>query len=370
MSDFASIPVLDIRQQLAECRGEIDEALARVLDDCSFCLGAEVEGFEREFGQYVGVSHVVGVNSGTSALHLAMRLLDVGPGDEVIIPPMTFIATGWCISYVGARPVFVDIDPATNCLDPAELESVITSNTKAVVPVHLYGQAADVDAIREVCAHRDIPVVEDAAQSHGATRNGNPAGTMGDLACFSFYPSKNLGACGEGGALTTNDGKLAERAKVLRNHGCRERYVHEEVGYNYRMEGMQAAILRVKLKRLEAWTRRRRAIAEAYFSGLGDLPLSLPRVAQGATHVWHQFVVRTDRREELIGHLTANGVGHAIHYPIPMHLQPCYAELGYRAGDFPVSEQLAAECLSLPMYAELTDAQVERVMKTVREFFE
>ncbi len=363
------IPVLDIRQQLADCREEIDAAVARVLDNCAFCLGPEVEAFECEFGEYVGCEHVVGVNSGTSALHLALRLLDVGPGDEVIIPPMTFIATGWAANYVGAKPVFADIDPETFCLDPAQVEAAITPKTKAVIPVHLYGQAADIDGIRAVCAKHGIPVVEDAAQSHGAARGGRNVGTLGDAACFSFYPSKNLGACGEGGALTTNDAALADRARVLRNHGSRERYLHEEVGYNYRLEGIQAAILRVKLKRLEAWTRRRQAIAQTYLSELADLPLALPRVAEGATHVWHQFVVRTDRREDFTQHLQANGVGHAIHYPIPMHLQPCYAELGNQAGDFPVSEKLAAECLSLPMFAELTDEQVARVVRTVRGFF-
>lgn len=363
-----TIPTIDLEAQIADCREEIDAAIADVLDRRAFCLGPDVEAFEREFADYLGADHVVGCNSGTSALHLAMKVLDIGPGDEVIIPPMTFVATAWAVSYVGATPVFADIDPATRCLDPEKVEAAITPQTKAVIPVHLYGHPADMDAIHAVCQPRGIAVVEDAAQAHGATCNGRKAGALADLACFSFYPGKNLGACGEGGALVTSNPDYAARARSLRNHGSTERYYHDEVGFNYRMEGIQAAVLRVKLKRLEEWTKRRGDIADCYREKLAESSVAIPAIRDGVRHAWHQFVIRHPERDRLAGHLESCGVGSAKHYPVPLHLQKCYADLGGKAGDHRVSEALARECLSLPMFAELTTSQLERVVEALASF--
>ncbi len=361
------IPTIDLEAQIAECREEIDAAVARILDYRSFCLGPDVDAFESEFADYLGVEHVVGCNSGTSALHLAMKVLDIGPGDEVIIPPMTFVATAWAVSYVGATPVFADIDPETWCLDPGKVEAAITPRTKAVIPVHLYGHPADVDAISSICEPRGIAVVEDAAQAHGALYKGRKAGSIADLSCFSFYPGKNLGACGEGGALIARNPEHAARARALRNHGSIERYYHDEVGFNYRMEGIQAAVLRVKLKRLEDWIEKRNAIARDYLEAWADSGIGLPTTADYARHAWHLFVLRAANRGEFVKRLTELGVGTALHYPVPLHLQKCYASLGGRKGDFPVAEMLARECVSVPMFPELSEARIERVASAVRE---
>ena len=368
MSEPIAVPHLDLKLQVKNLRPELDAALARALDNCSFCLGPDVEAFEREFADFHEARHAVGFNSGTSALHVCMKLLDVGPGDEVIVPPFTFAATGWAVSYTGAKPVFVDIEPDTFCLDPEKLEAAITERTKAVMPVHLYGHPCDMDAIRAVCAKHDLPIVEDAAQAHAAKYKGKFVGTLGELGCFSFYPGKNLGACGEGGAMLTNDDAFAERARVLRNHGSRERYHHDEVGFNYRMEGIPAATLRVKLKRLDEWTEARRRIASRYAELLTGAELTLPAEAEGVQSAWHLYVIRHLRRDELAKHLEANQVGFGVFYPIPLHLQKCYAELGYQPGDLPVSERVANEVLSLPIFPELTDAQIERVAEVVNSF--
>jgi dTDP-4-amino-4,6-dideoxygalactose transaminase len=296
-------------------------------------------------------------------------LLKVGPGDEVITTPFTFVATSWAISYVGAKPVFVDIDDATMNLDPNLVERAITPKTKAVMPVHLYGQPFDVDEVLEICRKHKLPMVEDAAQSHGAKYKGKTIGTFGELSGFSFYPGKNLGACGEGGALVTNNTEYARRAKSLREHGSSVRYYHDEVGFNYRMEGIQGAVLGVKLPHLKKWTRERQRVARRYAELLADTPLQLPREAGFAESVWHLYVVRHPRRDELKAHLDANGVGCALHYPLPLHLQKCYASLGHKPGDFPVAEKAARECLSLPIYPELTDTQIQRVAEVVRGFF-
>lgn len=368
MSEPTAVPYLDLKQQIKNLRPELDAALARSLDNCSFCLGPDVEAFEQEFANFHEARHAIGFNSGTSALHVCMKLHDIGPGDEVIVPPFTFAATGWAVSYTGAKPVFVDIEPNTFCLDPEKLEAAINERTKAVMPVHLYGHPCAMDEIREVCARHDLPIVEDAAQAHAAKYKGRFVGTIGEMGCFSFYPGKNLGACGEGGAMVTNSDAHAERARALRNHGSRERYLHDEVGFNYRMEGFQAATLRVKLKRLNEWTEARRRIAGRYSELLRGTELTLPRESQDVQSAWHLFVLRHPRRDELAKHLAENQVGYGVFYPIPLHLQKCYADLGYQPGDLPVSEQAAKEVLSLPIFPELTDAQIERVAEVVNSF--
>ena len=367
MSD--KVPYLDLAAQIRGIRQELDAALARALDNCSFCLGPDVAQFEKDFAAYCGVKHALGFNSGTSALHVAMRLHDVGPGDEVITTPFTFIATSWAISYCGARPVYVDIDDATFNLDPKLIEAAITPRTKAVLPVHLYGQPFDVDAIAAICQKHNLPFVEDAAQAHGAKYKGKTVGGFGSSACFSFYPAKNLGACGEGGALVTNDPALAARAKSLREHGSTVRYHHDEVGYNYRLEGFQGAVLGVKLKYLAQWTNERRRVAMRYHELLANTPLRLPLEAPGVESAWHLYVVRHPQRDALKTHLDAHGIGNAIHYPMPLHLQKAYANLGYKPGDFPVAEKACREVLALPMFPELTDAQIQRVATVVQDFF-
>jgi dTDP-4-amino-4,6-dideoxygalactose transaminase len=298
-----------------------------------------------------------------------MLLLGVSPGDEVITTPFTFVATSWAISYVGAKPVYVDIDDATFNLDPKLIERAITPRTKAVLPVHLYGHPFDLDSILAICKKHKLPLVEDVAQAHGAKYKGRIVGAFGDISCFSFYPGKNLGACGEGGALLTNNTALAARARSLREHGSTVRYYHDEVGFNYRMEGFQGAVLGVKLKHLEKWTRERRRVAHRYHELLADTLLQLPREATSAESAYHLYVVRHPRRDELKKHLEDNGVGCALHYPLPLHLQKCYAHLGYKAGDFPVAEKAAREVLSLPIYPELTDTQIQRVVNVIKGFF-
>lgn len=363
------IPYLDLAAQMRPLRKEIDAVIAKTLDNCSFCLGPDVLQFESDFARYCGTRHAVAFNSGTSALHVAMLLLNVGPGDEVITTPHTFVATSWAISYVGARPVYVDIDDQTFALDPKLVERVITPRTKAIMPVHLYGHPFDVDSLMEICRKHKLPLVEDAAQAHGAKYRGKGVGTFGALSGFSFYPGKNLGACGEGGALVTNNEAYAARARSLREHGSTQRYFHDEVGFNYRMEGIQGAVLGVKLRHLEKWTEGRRRVAQRYHELLAETPLHLPREADYAESVYHLYVVRHPRRDELKKHLEAHKIGCALHYPLPLHLQKCYASLGYKAGDFPVAEKAAKECLSLPIYPELTDEQIQRVAEVIVDFF-
>ena len=363
------VQYFDLAAQIRSVRPELDAAIARTLDNCSFCLGPDVVAFEKDFAAYCGAPHALGFNSGTSALHVALLLLGVGPGDEVITTPFTFVATSWAISYCGAKPVYVDIDDATCNLDPALVERAITPRTKAIMPVHLYGLPCDLGRLGAIAKKHGLPLVEDAAQAHGATWHGRPVGTFGVVSGFSFYPGKNLGACGEGGALVTTDAAFAERARALREHGARVRYYHDEIGYNYRMEGIQGAVLGVKLKRLAAWTESRRRVARRYAELFRDTPLKLQTALPGSESACHVYVVRHPRRDELKAHLEKNGVGAALHYPVPLHLQKCYASLGYKAGDLPVAEAAARDCLSLPMYAELTDEQVDYVGAQVRAFF-
>lgn len=363
------VPYLDLPAQIRSLRSELDAAIARTLDHCSFCLGPDVAQFEKDFARFCGAEHAIGFNSGTSALHIAMMLLNVGRDDEVITTPHTFVATSWAISYVNAKPVYVDIDDATFNLNPELIERAITPRTKAIMPVHLYGHPFDIDPILAVARRHNLPVVEDSAQAHGAKYKGKTIGTFGDISCFSFYPGKNLGACGEGGALVTNNSAYAARARSLREHGSSVRYYHDEVGFNYRMEGIQGAVLGVKLKKLDDWTAARRRVAHRYHELLADTPLQLPREATWAESVYHLYVVRHPKRDDLKKHLEANGVGCALHYPLPLHLQKCYASLGYREGSFPVSEKAARECLSLPIFPELTEAQIQRVVSVIKEFF-
>ena len=362
------VPYFDLPGQTQSIRPELDAAIARTLDSCAFCLGPEVLKFEEDFAAFVGTKHCVGFNSGTSALHVAMRLLNIGPGDEVISTPFTFIATSWAIAYVGAKPVYVDIDEKTMNLDPRLLERAITPKTKAIMPVHLYGHPFDLDPVLEICRKHGIPLIEDAAQAHGAKYKGRSAGTSGVISAFSFYPGKNLGACGEAGALMTDNPDFSKRACSLREHGSSTRYYHDEVGYNYRMEGIQGAVLAVKLAHLPAWTRARRKIAHRYHQLLAKTPLLLPIEAPYAESVYHLYVVRHPRRDKLRDHLQAQGVGTALHYPVPLHLQKCFESLGYKAGAFPLSEAAAETCLSLPIYPGMTDAQVEYVASAVAQF--
>ncbi len=363
-----TVPYFDLPAQIRSLRPELDDAIARTLDSCAFCLGPDVVQFEKNFAAYCGAAHAVGFNSGTSALHVAALLLNLGPGDEVITTPHTFVATSWALAYVGAKPVFVDIDDATMNLDPRLLERAITPRTKAVMPVHLYGHPFDADSILEICRRHNLPLIEDAAQAHGARYKGKVAGTFGDLSGFSFYPGKNLGACGEAGALVTNRADFAARARSLREHGSSVRYYHDEVGFNYRMEGLQGAVLNVKLRHLPAWTAARRRLAHRYHELLAGTPLALPREAAWAESVYHLYVVRHPARDCLKTHLEKCGVGTALHYPLPLHLQKCFAALGHRAGDFPVAERAARECLSLPIYPELTDAQQDHVAASIKSF--
>ena len=363
------IPYLDLKAQIKPLRAELDAAIARTIDNCSFCLGPDTAQFEKDFAKFCGAQHCVAFNSGTSALHVAMLLLNVGPGDEVVTTPFTFVATSWAISYVGAKPVFVDVDDATFNLDAKLLAKAITPRTKVVMPVHLYGQPFDIDPIRDICRKHNLPLVEDAAQAVGAKYKGKSIGTFGEISCYSFYPGKNLGAFGEGGALVTNNAEFAKRARSLREHGSNVRYYHDEIGFNYRMEGIQGAVLGIKLKHLDKWTRERQRVARRYSELLAGTPLQLPYQADFAESVWHLYVVRHPEREALKAHLDANGVGCALHYPVPLHLQKCYASLGYKTGDFPMAEKAARECLSLPIYPELTDAQIQRVVEVVKGFF-
>jgi len=364
-----AVPYLDLPAQMRGLRKEIDAAIARTLDNCSFCLGPDVAQFEKDFARYCGAEHCVGFNSGTSALHIALLLLNIGHGDEVITTPCTFVATSWAISYVGARPVYVDIEDATFNLDPARVERAITPRTKAIMPVHLYGHPANLEPLLEICRRHNLPLVEDAAQAHGATYKGKAIGTFGAVSGFSFYPGKNLGAYGEAGALVTNNSAFATRARGLREHGSTQRYYHDEIGYNYRMEGIQGAVLGIKLKHLETWTSERRRVAHRYNELLANTPLQLPREADYAESAWHLYVVRHPRRDELKKYLEANQVGCALHYPLPLHLQKAYAHLGYKQGAFPIAEKAARQCLSLPIFPELTDTQIQRVAAVIQDFF-
>lgn len=359
------IPYLDLAAQYRGIKSEIRAAMDRVLDTNAYILGPEVKAFEEAFAAAHDVRHAVAVNSGTSALHLALLALGVGPGDEVITTPFTFIATVAAIGYTGATPVFVDIDPGSFTLDPSKIEAAITPKTKVIMPVHLYGQPADMDTILAVAKRHGLHVVEDAAQAHLAEYKGRKVGSFGAIACFSFYPGKNLGAYGEGGAAVTNDDRYAATMRALRDWGQTERYRHAMKGYNYRMDGLQGAVLGVKMPHLDAWTEGRRRVAAAYREQFEPAGVALPKEMPYARHVYHVYAIRVADRAAAQRALQEAGIQTGIHYPIPVHLQEAWAELGYRRGDFPHAEQAADEVLSLPIYAELTDEQVARVASAV-----
>jgi dTDP-4-amino-4,6-dideoxygalactose transaminase len=360
------IPYADLKAQYHSIKTEIDAAIANVLESSAFILGKEVAEFEREFAAYSGVRHAVGVNSGTSALHLALLAAGVGPGDEVITVPFTFVATVAAVFYTGAAPVFVDIDARSYTMDVDRIEAAITSRTKAILPVHLYGQAADMDPILDIARRHNLVVIEDAAQAHGAEYKGRRTGGMGDLGCFSFYPGKNLGAYGEGGAVVTNNPERANTIRMLRDWGQSRKYYHDLRGFNYRMEGIQGAILRVKLQHLEAWTDARRAHARIYTGQLAGSRIGTPCEMSYARHVYHVYAIRVPHRDRVFQHLNKSGVQAGIHYPIPVHLQPAYRDARYKEGDFPVAESVAREVISLPIFPELTPAQIDEVCASVR----
>ncbi len=366
------IPFLDLAAQNGPLEGRIREAMDRVIRSNHFINGPEVSAFESEIAEALGVAHAMGVSSGTDALVVSLMALGIGAGDEVITSPFTFFATAGSIHRLGARPVFVDIERGTMNLDPSLLEAAINERTKAIMPVHLFGQPCDMTPIRALAAERNIPIVEDAAQAIGATHPDGPVGGLGALGCFSFFPSKNLGAFGDGGLVTTDDAELAERVRVLRAHGAKPKYFHHLVGGNFRLDAIQAAVLRVKLPYLEAWTNARRDNANRYDGAFAEEELpparltTPPRVFEG--HIYNQYVIRTDRRDALAAHLDGLGIGNVIYYPRALHLQECFADLGYRPGDLPVSEEATGEVLALPIYAELGPEQQAHVIREVSAF--
>ena len=365
-----SVPFVDLQAQYRTIKSEVDAAIQRVLDNAAFILGREVEAFEAAFAEYVGAKFCVGVNSGTAAIQLAVMACGLQAGDEVIVPANSFFATAEGVSTAGATPVFVDADPVSYNLDVTRIEAALTARTRAIMPVHLYGQAADLAPIFEFAARHNLVVIEDAAQAHGSLYKGRRVGALGRAGCFSFYPGKNLGAYGEGGAVVTNDAEIACHVRLLRDHGSEQKYRHEIVGYNFRLEGIQGAVLNVKLKHLDRWNDLRRAHAARYGALLGDLEaggaLKLPHEMPDAHHVYHLYVVQSKERDALQQHLAHAGIQTGIHYPVPIHLQPAYAEHGHQSGDFPVAERLAGGVLSLPMFPELTAAQIERVASAIR----
>ncbi len=367
------VPLLDLKAQFAPVRAEVLEAITRVCDAQQFILGPEVDGLERELALFLDIPHAIGVSSGTDALLVALMALDIGPGDEVVTTPFSFFATAGSVARLGARPVFVDIEEDTFNIDAACLESAITSKTRAIVPVHLFGQSADMDAILEVSARQSVPVVEDAAQAIGTRYRNRIVGGLGAVGCFSFFPTKNLGTFGDGGLVTTRDAGLARKMRAIRQHGGEVKYHHDSVGGNFRLDALQAAILRVKLPHLDAWTRARQRNAERYDAMFAAADLTgvvgLPVRAADSTHIFHQYVIRTPARDRLRSYLRDRGVGTEVYYPLPLHLQPCFRELGYAAGAFPRAEAAAAEVLALPIYGELTEAQQTWVVDAIREFF-
>ncbi|MBV9878301.1 MAG: DegT/DnrJ/EryC1/StrS family aminotransferase [Verrucomicrobia bacterium] len=362
------VPFLDLWSQHLPLMSEFNQAIQEVIESSAFAGGRFVTAFEQDFAAYCNTAYGIGVGSGTEALWLSLLASGVGPGDEVITVPSTFMATAEAITYCGARPVFVDVDERTYTMDPNALKDALTSRTKAIIPVHLFGQAADMDPILEFGRNHGIPVIEDACQAHGATYKGKRVGTFGDTACFSFYPGKNLGAFGEAGAIMTNNPELNEKICVLRDHGQERKYFHSVVGWNCRMDGIQAAVLRIKLRHLEAANQRRRSHAAAYDAGLRELEgVITPMEASYARHVYHIYAIRVSNRDEIIKCLADQGISTGIHYPVPVHLQEAYRSLGYKRGQFPVAEHSATEFLSLPMYPELTRSQVEQVIEGVKE---
>ena len=363
-----AVPFVNLKLQYKTIQSEIDTAIRDVIEGAAFVLGPAVEQFESDFAEYLGVDSVVGTSNGTTALQLSLLALGVGQGDEVIVPAHTFIATAEAVSHVGAKPVLVEVQKESGNLDPNGLPAAVNARTKAIVPVHLYGQPADLDPIIRFAEARGIAVVEDACQAHGAKYRNRRVGTFGALACFSFYPGKNLGAYGEAGAVATNDAGLAARIRRLRDHGQSRRYYHAEIGYNARMEGIQGAVLRVKLRQLDAWNRARAGHADYYSEMLKDCGVEVPATAVDRDHVFHLYVIRSPDRDLLREHLADREIQTGLHYPVPIHLQPAFASLGHREGDFPIAEGWARECLSLPIYPEMNGDQLDEVTQGVKSF--
>jgi dTDP-4-amino-4,6-dideoxygalactose transaminase len=361
------VPPINLAAQYESIKSELDEAVGAVMASGMYVQGAEVEKLEEEYARYIGTAHAVACSSGTTALKLALMAAGVGPGDEVITAANTFIATAGAIIHAGAKPVFADVDPITCNMDPGALEGALTDKTKAIIPVHLYGHAMDMDPVVEIAKDRGLVLLEDAAQAHGATYKGTMAGSIGHAGCFSFYPTKNLGACGEAGAVVTNSSEMARKMKLLRDHGSESKYVHGFIGYNDRMDALQASILRVKLRHLDDWVDARRSHGERYNSALEEVPVETPQQMPYAKAVYHLYVIRCSFRDKLAEFLKSRDVGVAFHYPVPLHMQPALAHLGYKQGDFPVAERHALRLLSLPMFPELTPDQVSYVCEVVEE---
>jgi dTDP-4-amino-4,6-dideoxygalactose transaminase len=362
------IPFLDLKKQYLQIKTEVLAKIEQVCDDTAFSGGKYVEEFEQAFAQYCHTNYAIAVNNGTSALHLAMLALGIGQGDEVIVPANTFIATAWGVTYCGATPVFVDCTADTWEIDATQIEAKITSKTKAIAGVHLYGQPFDIEAVKAIADKYNLFLIEDAAQAHGAYYKGKRVGGFGEIACFSFYPGKNLGAYGEGGGITTNHESYVKHIHSLRSHGSTIRYYHDEVGFNMRLGGLEAASLSIKLKYLDAWNQRRKAIAQMYQKGITNPKIKMQAQPEFADSVYHLFVITTENRDGLMSYLQENQIFPGLHYPVPCHLQKAYAHLGYKEGDFPNAEYLASHCLSLPMYAELSDVEVEKVIEVLNKF--
>lgn len=362
------VPLLDLKRQYVTLKEKLDTAVLNVMDHGGFINGPEVKAFEGEAAEFVGARHAIGVASGTDALLLALRALGVGPGDEVIIPSFSFFATAGVISHLGATPIFVDIEPDTYNIDPAKIEAAITKKTKAIMPVHLFGQCADMDRIVAIAASHKLPVVEDAAQALSARFGDTMAGNIGTLGCFSFFPTKNLGCLGDGGLITTNDAALDELVRKLKSHGAKPKYYHQLVGYNSRLDTIHAAALSVKLPHLNAWSEARRANAERYDRLLAGLPVELPVNRAYGYHIYNQYTIALDRRDAFREHLKARKIGHEVYYPVPLHLQECYRGLGHQTGSFPVSERASTRVCSLPIFPELTEAEQDYVVKAVKDF--
>ncbi len=364
------IPSFDLKRQYQDLKLEIDQVVKDVMEKGQFILGENVSLLESELSVYCGTKYAIGVASGTDALLLSLRALGVCPGDEVITTPFTFFATAEVISNLGAKPVFVDIEPDTFNIDVEKVERVITKNTKVILPVHIFGQMCDMDKILELKEKYNLSVVEDACQAIGAVYRGKKAGSIGDTGCFSFFPTKNLGAFGDGGMIVTSDEKIKDKILMLRNHGSKKKYYHEELGYNSRLDEIQAAILRVKLRYLDSYIKRRQEIASLYNNLLSDVPyVKTPRIKEGHIHTFHQYVIRAERRDELQRYLSDNGIGSTVYYPLPLHLQKVYNILGYKLGDFPEAERASKDVLALPMWPELKDEEVRKVVEVIKSFY-
>ena len=362
-----NVPLVDLKAQYASIKDQMDKTILGVVESTQFINGPEVSGFEEEYATAVGAEKCVGVASGTGALMLALKACDIGPGDEVILPSHTFAATGEAVAVLGATPVFVDLEQDGYCMDPEGFSDAITERTKAVIPVHIYGHPVDMGRINEIAKANGLYVIEDAAQAHLAQWDGATCGSLGDLACFSFFPGKNLGAYGDAGGVTGKSGELIEKVRQLRDHGRSSKYVHEIVGYGERLDALQAAILRVKLPHLSDWTKQRNRLAERYLQHLSDLPLELPKTKNAAYHAYHLFVVQTDDRDNLLKALNERGIGAGIHYPIPLHLQPAFKSSKYELGALPRVERVANRILSLPLFPEMSEMQQDHVIHTIKE---